>query len=365
MTAPLVTKLLSERSACQDPVRRAEITAHLACYYARTGDFDQAAILTAELRSTFGAGGHPRVSVLIMLIEALRHYFADQNPLAVDRLKRACLISNVIRDRELIALTESWMSYLQFNRGDYVQYGQTLARAFGHLDEENQGAKCRLAITLGDAFLLTNDSVSSRAWYAEARDAAVKTGDQAAIGAITYNRAAFHVHVIRTSQAVSFSSDTDPKLALAEVESAISYQRIAALTSLDHLLFIARISALIVQKQFDLARTLTEQLLGSIGLPLNPAERTMLAFDHALCLHHLDDVTALRGLFESAEYLDACHALDPNDRLIVFGTLSQLGFDSLGDASQIVIAEALAAAKEDYDRECGRLTEAIRPYARS
>jgi tetratricopeptide (TPR) repeat protein len=364
MTAPIVTRLLRDIPACQDAIRRAELTAQLACYYARTGELDRAAALTIELRSSFGAGSYPRVSVLIMLIEALRYYFADQNPLALDRLRRACLISGVIRDRELVALTESWMSHLHFNKGDYLQFGQSLARAFEHLDNDNLAARCRLAISLADSFLLVADHRNSRAWYADARDAAVKLGDQAAIGAITYNRAALHVHVTRTLQALDADDEGDAQLALAEVESAINYQRIAGLTSLDHLLFIARASALIVQGRFDVAKEHIERLLADTDLALSSTERAMLGFDRALCAYQTGAPSALYDAFDSPDFLEACLALDPTDRLIIFGTLRKLNFDSIGSARQIVVQDALRSAAGDHSLERSRLVDAIRAYAR-
>lgn len=363
MVAPVVTRLSSEIAACSHSIRRAELTAELACYLARAGDLREAARLTDGLRADFGGGSHARVSVLIMLIEALRFYFADRSPCAFDRLRRACLISAGIRDRELVALSEAWMAQLCFRCGNYVEFGQSLRKAFDNLDEDNLSARCRLAITLASSFLLSNDHANSRYWYAKARDAAVSYGDQAAIGAITYNRAAIQVHVLRTARATGVSVLQDPALVLSEVDSAINYQRMVGLSSLDHLLCMPRLGALLALGRYADANALAERMLASAEIPLTSTERVMLAVDHALCRYELADRLALGALFADDTFVQSCSSLDAGERMIVFGALSARGLDRVGTHSGCTVSSLLDEARVQYWRDQELLNAAIRDFA--
>jgi len=359
MVAPVVTRLSAEIAACSDEYLRAEFSAELACYFARDGDAERAAKITEELRSRFGSGKHARISILIMLIEALRFYFTDQDPRAHDRLRRACLISGMVRDRQLIALTEAWMAHLCFNQGRFSEFGASLARARANLDEDNLPAKCRLAISVADSYLLIGNQSASNFWYSVARDAAVRYGDQAAIGAVTYNRAALGVYALRTSLALGEDFAQDPSLLLVEVDSAINYQRVAGLTSLDQLLYTAKIGSLIALRQFSEARDLAQQLLGSVSTILNSAQQTMLAFDHALCTDELREEQALRTLFSEDSFVESCLALDAADRLIIFSTLKLRGLEQVGSANAREVSHLLECSKSEFESEQFQIFDAV------
>jgi hypothetical protein len=364
MVAPAVSRLSTAISSSPDELRRAELTAELACYLARTGDLDRAAALTDQLRATYGNGRFARISIWIMLIEALRHFFGNQSAQALDRLRRASLLSGAISDRELVALTEAWMAHLWFNRGNYDNLGVALKKAFLHLSPENIAAKCRLSIILADSFLLLGDQASSRFWYAEARNCASSYGDQAAIGAVTYNRAALQVHALLVARAREQNVVLRPDLVLSEVDSAINYQRIAGLASLDHLLFFARIGALISVERFSEARDLAQRLLSEVEAPLTQSEQTILAFYHALASHGLGDCDAFESLFSSQAYVDSCDALDSADRIILLSYLSRSGVKSIGVSPNHAVHELLDRAVKQYDMEQQALLFAVKDFAR-
>lgn len=359
MVAPVITRLSAEIAACTDEYLRAELSAELACYLARDGDAELAAKITEELRSRFGSGKHARISILIMLIEALRFYFTDQDPRGSDRLRRACLISGMVRDRQLIALTEAWMAHLCFNQGRYSDFGAALVRARDHLDDDNLPAKCRLAISVADSYLLTGDQSASNSWYTVARDTAVKYGDQAAIGAVTYNRAALGAYALRIASALGEHSTQDPELLLVEVDSAINYQRVAGLTSLDQLLYTAKIGSLIASGRFSEARDLAQQLLGSVATILNSAQQTMLAFDHALCTSEMGDKQVLYGLFSEDSFVDSCLALDAADRLIIFSNLRVCKLDKVGSTAVREVSHLLECAKSEFEAEQREILAAV------
>lgn len=362
MVAPVVTRLSAEIAACPDEYIRAELSAELACYLARDGDAERAAKITEELRSRFGSGKYARISILIMLIEALRFYFTDQDPRAHDRLRRACLISGMVRDRQLIALTEAWMAHLHFNQGRFSDFGSSLARAYANMDEDNLPVKCRLAISIADSCLLIGNQSKSNLWYGLARDAAVKYGDQAAIGAVTYNRAALGVHALRMALALGEDCSQDAQLLHVEVDSAINYQRVAGLTSLDQLLYTAKIGSLIAIGRFAEGKELAQQLLGSVGTVLNSAQQTMLAFDHALCADGLSEGEMLQRLFSEDSFVDCCLNLDATDRLIIFSALISRGIDRIGTGKSEEVSQLLRSAKREFELEKAQLYAAVSQF---
>ncbi len=247
------------------------LTAELACYWARVGEFDEAERLRKELRSTFGDGRDVRVSILIMCIEGLLLYFRDLSPGALDRLARASLLSVAAGHKSLIALTSSWLAHIHFNSNRYVEMSDAIGVCLNSLEKSNLPAVCRVAMLLGDAHLYSGNAAVAQLWYDRARNAALELGDQAFVGALTYNRSALRVFVARVASAAATQSEDHSRLLAGEVQSAINYQAVAQLRSLDHLLAASRVGVLILQRNFSLARPVIEALLSSNDVkPLTP-----------------------------------------------------------------------------------------------
>ena len=100
MTSPLVFRLLAEIDAAVDLEARAQLSGELACYWARTGEFERAETVRRQLRQTHGDGHNIRVSILIMIAEALLLYYRELSSNARDRMARA-------RDRKSTRLNSS------------------------------------------------------------------------------------------------------------------------------------------------------------------------------------------------------------------------------------------------------------------
>lgn len=282
MTSPLVRRLLERIETTQDPEFRACIMAELGCYWARVGEFERAEVLRSELRRLFGDGRSVRVSILIMCIEALTAYFRELSPQARDRMARAALLSTAARDSNLIALTSAWMAHIDFNLNRFESMVTAINSCLSHIGQGDESAECRVSLVLGDAFLFAGATSASNIWYQRARAAAERSGDQAAIGALTYNRAALHVSAARLQNVGHPLAATDISLLHVEVQSAINYQAIAQLRSLDHLLQSARVGVMILQGHFTEALPVLRTVLGSPEVPHNSAQRTLLQADMAL-----------------------------------------------------------------------------------
>lgn len=301
--SPLERRLLAEIEGATKPEDRAALLAELAGYWARAGEVDRAETARQDLRRRFGDYRSPRVSVLIMVLEALQSYYGDLSPNARDRMLRASLLSKGFRDPALIALTSAWMAHIELNHARFDSMVSELTHAFQSVEEvpTRRGfVPCRVALTLGDANLMAGLPAISQAWYEAARREANERGDHAAIGAMTYNRAALRVARARFDELAGIDTGIDRSLLRVDVDSAINYQTAAQLSSLEHLLTTARASLWILQGQFGDAANIIPQLLTSDQVPDPSVQRLLLEADLALALGKL-------GQFDDArKHVDAC-----------------------------------------------------------
>ncbi len=322
MTSPLVTRLLAELNATANPEDRALLLAELGCYWARVGEFDQSENIRQELRREFGDGRSIRVSILIMIVEALQLYYRDLSPAARDRMSRASLLSRACQNQPLLALTSAWMAHIEFNQARFDSMINELAICLGALEPDSGFAECRVSLVFGDALLLAGQPAESQAWYEKARRAAIRIGDQAAVGAMTYNRAALRVARTRYEGLRPGAAPVDIPLLRLDVESAINYQYIAQLRSLDHLLATARVGLLILQERWVEVIPLIESLLSSVDVISGTAQHTLLSADYAHALAkggRRDD--AVRQLLEVLALMPT--SLPSDDRCLTLASLRQ------------------------------------------
>ena len=365
MTAPYVKRLVAQIESCTDVAPRAMLTAELACYWARVGEFDEAERLRKELRSTFGDGRDVRVSILIMCIEGLLLYFRELSPGALDRLARASLLSVAAGHKSLIALTSSWLAHIHFNSNRYVEMSDAIGVCLNSLEKSNLPAVCRVAMLLGDAYLYSGNAAVAQLWYDRARNAALELGDQAFVGALTYNRSALRVFVARvasaSASAAATQSEDHSRLLAGEVQSAINYQAVAQLRSLDHLLAASRVGVLILQRNFSLARPVIEALLSSNDVkPLTP-QASILKADLALCF-------ANSGLVDSSmqaitEILSLnLDQYDSGDRVLIYSSIRE-AYKSCGLPEKFGELELpLARALADYKIQISAIEKLLAPF---
>ena len=321
MKSPLLVRLESESQASADPVIQAVKSAQIACYQARVGEFEDAERRRKELRTAFGDGRSPQVSILIMCLEALLLFFRDLDSGARDRLLRANLLSVACRETALVALTSAWLAHIDFNAGRFETMARSMQTCSEALESDDGTASCRLSLVLGDAFVYAGEESAARKWYDDARVSANKLGDQAAIGAITYNRAALHVSNARIRKLSSAIPPAEMTLIDAEVRSAVNYQAVARLTSLDHLLRSTSVGALMLADLHAEASNAILGLIASSAVPSDSAELALLYSDNAHAL-------ARQGKFELADQMAVAatsidpKAFDSDDKAILFDGLA-------------------------------------------
>jgi hypothetical protein len=342
--SPLVTRLLAKLAELSEPDARGVCLAELGCYWARVGEFEEAERIRLELRQQFGDGRCARVSILVMVLEALLLYFRELSPNARDRMVRANLLSNAFKDRRLMALTSAWLAHIDFNLSRFDDMRKQLDACFDAIDADDGTAECRASLVLGDAFLFCGQSGMSQLWYERARVSANRLGDQAAIGAITYNRAALKVFMARLDAAQGTATPGQVAAARAEVKSANNYQVVARLSSLDHLIQFAQIGVLMLEKRNDEALVSIESLIASGSVESGTAELAQLVADEVLCLAVTNRTeTAATKLLVASELLSKNFSAD--DVALISSSLRDagklLGLEDVARGYESMAADAM------------------------
>jgi tetratricopeptide (TPR) repeat protein len=322
MASQLEIKLQQKIQAETDLILRAALSADLACYWARIGEFERADSIRVELRSLFGDGRSLKVSVRIMLLEGLLMYYKDLDPAARDRIYRAHLLSSSFRENELTALTSAWLSHIDFNQCNFISMVDEIRNSISLFDHDSGTASCRVSLVLGDAFLYCGDRVSSQSWYEKARATATELGDQAAIGAITYNRAALNVQNLRLKATSTGAKPEDIERVRMELKTAINYQDLARLKSLDHLLRAATVSLHVMSREYEEAISEATNLLDSTPIPGESGEQLLLLADIVASYAMLGNLEAALPYWLKA--INTTNSkLDADDAVIICSSLAE------------------------------------------
>ncbi len=363
MTSPLELRLMTAIRAETDPTQRAVYTADLACYFARVGDFEVAEKLRTELRNEFGDGRSLQVSVLIMTLEALLLYFKELSPGARDRLLRAKLLCSAAKENRLLGLVSAWLAHIDFNLELYDEMSESIATAINSLELDDGTTECRASLVIADALMFCGESTAARAWYERARVAANKIGDQAAVGALTYNRAALRVAGIRIANVRSPQIEADFAFARSEMKSAINYQTVAGLKSLDHLLQSTRVGILMLEKNSTEALRTIETIIDSGDVPKHLGSYYTLRADRLVCLIQAGQLPAAK---EQALQLhsESLVRLSSDDRAICLSALEELAHALGNDAEMEKFSCEKQLALQEHFTSTKRLREVLSPYMR-
>jgi len=284
MTAPCISRLDSAIFRAETDVARACLLAEKGCYLARVGQVLEAQSIRQLIRENFGDGRDLGVSVRLMVLEGVLSYFQNLGSDAGDRLMRAKFLSVASGDRELISLTAAWLSHIQYFDSKYDAAIDSARLAISNICPEQWQTYIRIGLLFGDMHLLVENQRASKHWYEMARNAAVRYGDQAAIGAINYNRASLRIFNLRISLALGVSiSESETAFADAENRSSINYQLVAGVTSLEHLLASSRISVQVIRRQYAEARHALIEILQGDTVPVSYSYRRVLVSDLILC----------------------------------------------------------------------------------
>lgn len=320
MESPYESRLRSAVDRTGRSSDGATLLVELAGYLARVGRFQEADAILADVRREYGDGHSGRVTVMLMWAEGLLGYFRDLDPRAHDRLIRAQFLSTAARSAPLSALTSAWLAHIDFNLHRHEDMGKALRVCVDTLSPSDLQAKCRLALTLGDAFMVADDGDAARNWYSRAHALATLLGDHSAIAALTYNQAALAAFACRLANVEEAIAPSRLQHVAAVVRSASNYQGLAQLRSLQHLLVDAQAAVQILQGNFGEAARLVEELIRA-DTPVSPSGHKVTALcDAALCYAQLGRDAELHEVLNQIR-LEELDRRTADDRAVAQGAL--------------------------------------------
>jgi hypothetical protein len=359
--SPFFRRLVEQRDRAIDPIGRALGDAEIAIYQTRLGEYEPAHETASRLRAEFGDGRSGRVSIMLMVLEALLAYFKDLSPTTHDRIARAQLLSRVGRDRQLTVFTSAWLAHVDFNLGRYGEMTRALTDCFGAVAPDDTEALCRVALTLGDAFLYCEDHEASRAWYAIAHQHATGLGDHASIGALTYNKAALQVFGARLRLAQGPMEPGALARLSGDLKSAVNYQAIARLRSLQSLFDRALVSLRILMSDYAGALKALQAIIGEDVKTAFFDSLASLKSDAALCYSHVGRQSeAVRAVAEITR--GQLESLASDDRAIAAAALAEACERCSLPAERDGFRELCQQSLQEHANQLTALRASLAPY---
>jgi hypothetical protein len=340
--------------ATNDPFVQGELRSRKAAYLARVGRFDEAKSLIAETRVEFSDGRSGRVTCLLMVAEGAVLHYEQFSEVALDRIARALLLAQAMRDPEIIAVTAAWKAYLDFELSRFESMRLALKLSLESAGESDHTAltRCALLKSLGAEFLGLRDAAKS--WFKVAHRHAIADGDQASIDALIFNKAAFALARQRLEWARG-RLDVGLLPALkTELQSAKNLCQMVGITSFaGHIeLSIARL--VVLQGDYVAARDIYSSLHEPSGFKPQQASESAIRIETAYCHFGLGQHELARAAAADID-VRQLKGLDPDEQVVALMMWKHL-VASFGTAEDLEHAQSLLEqANEDYERYESRI----------
>jgi tetratricopeptide (TPR) repeat protein len=333
--SPYLVRLDNEFRLAQNENARAEVEAKRAAYLSRTGDFSGAREIVRKLRVDYRDGHAVRVTILIMIAEALTHHFESLSRVGLDRIVRAEFLSRMIKDRQLEAITSAWRAHIEFENSMFIEMFTSLESAHEQatICDCNE-ALARVANIACKVALLCGESALAKKQFLIGRERALAVGDQASIEALQHNKAAFRLSRLRSNMCFGVVHAAEIKETKVEIASARSLQQLTRITALSVYIDLCESHLLMVEGRWSDAMNALTLIRGAGPFPAGTFSVGLVDLEISFCLASMgryDEALRLYGEIEGVEL----NALDADERLFVswlqlrlaeqderFGTLS-------------------------------------------
>lgn len=200
------------------------IDLRVAAYHARKGRFVDARSVVDDIRREFGSRYSAQIFSHINYVEGIIEYFESGAEFAVDKLNRSAAISARYEARdELPSLVWAWLAACHRQRAKWAEMSCALKNSLEKLDDTFRESLERVCIVIADALHETCEYEHSRQWYDCARRNAIDIGDDSAVSALLYNRAAIRMFNTRLDSARGVSPDIEGCRVEMEASSARNY----------------------------------------------------------------------------------------------------------------------------------------------
>jgi hypothetical protein len=326
--SPYAQSLLDQMQTAHSEVQRAKAEILLGCYWARIGDQTRAEEVRQRSRLAYPSGSFGELTIMHMCLDGLMHFYADQSPAAIERLKSAHTLASTYRYRSEQSICAAWLAHVEFNRDHWHSMVEALRSGFASVDRSDLATIGRLSLVTADALIHSGEPTVASQWYEFARLQFTSIGDHAAIEAFIYNGAALRLHAARLS-AINSPIDSAYLVKLGgEVASATNYQRLTQQRSLDYLLATAKASHQMLSGLFPLATTTISDLLEAGVVPKSSTSRPLLMADLALCHARVLEPTVGINSVEQAK--SAANEASSTDDLAIIAHSIALACEALG-----------------------------------
>jgi tetratricopeptide (TPR) repeat protein len=350
----LMQRLAERLSVEQDEYVAAELIAKQAAYLARTGDFEGARDKVKLVRARFFDGRSGRVTALLMIAEALIAHYESLGENARDRIMRAQLLGDVMRDREIIALASAWRAHIEFEASAFDIAALSLRKALAVVDEQDHGAIARCAIVLFNAQSFVGNRETAQAWFMKGRDHALSDGDQASIDALVHNKATYGVAQLWVDRCTAREELQLGPLTRTEVQSARNLQELIRVSAHGSFIDLTECNLCILEGKFNEALALLTKLEGRGPFPAKHFNASFAGLLGTYCLMRIGESEQATDRFASVQ--DAVWSdLDVDDRLVASWILNELASSDNGFGSAELAAAALAQAREEHRIETDRV----------
>lgn len=338
-----------------------ELRAKRASYLARLGRFQEAKDAISDVRQVFGDGRSGRVTALLMLAEALTMYYERLATGASDRVARALLLGQAMKDREIISLASAWKAFLDFEDSKFESSIRSVKTSLDHAEESNHAAWTRNCIVLALGFSLCGDSLSGQHWFLKGRHHAIEEGDQVSLDALLHNKAVFGAAWLRVQGCKGERVSQQIARARLELSSTRNLQNLAGVSAHGSYIDLADARLLMLEQDFLKALDALDRVAVSGPFPSGHFNNSLLALERAYCFASLGQPE--RALEAMAVYDEAeVSTLDVDDRLVSAWIRCELtNLDSrFGDADQC--QSRLAVVAEEQDQLVSRLKSLLGPF---
>lgn len=298
-----------------DPIQRAELTARQAGYMARVGRFADARAKIAELRKVFADGRSGRVTAFIMLAEGLVLHYEQLGASAADRIARAQLLGQAMRDREVVAITSAWRAHLEFEDSKFELTARSIRLALQNAESDDHATRARCAIVLFNAFALCGKRKESQYWFLTGRDHALKLGDQASLDALLHSKAVFGVAWLRSQTCKGNVDAASMAMARAEISSARNLQNLTGVEAHANYINLCDARLQIMEGNFQGAKDLLTLIRNNGPYPSGHFNQGLIDLEIAYCDCKLNRMEAVVGALGSMPP-GSLDSLDVDDRLV-------------------------------------------------
>lgn len=255
------------------------------------GRSQQASSLLGDMRERFKIHESPSLVGYTQLAEGLLLQQSGDWFQAIDRFRRAEILSRVARRRDLAGLANAWISHCEFNLGHYEDSARRIVELSTDFSDGGDEFRHRYCLAAAQLFAFAGEWSTARVWFDRARALAGLIGSKGLFSATIFNHFAMRIWNSLLLSRVSLGAMTaDIQGEIESLSSALNYDSLAGVTNRPALHSLLHSQAIGAAGRHDQAIVVLERLLDdSSGLGSTDVWRARLEYAwNAAASGHLD-----------------------------------------------------------------------------